>query len=596
MADQQKIKQLEEKVKQLEKILLAKEKICQVLTKRVVRSVDSVGGAYSIFERNILLQNLIDQRSRELEEINKKLVQEISERKQAEEGLRQSEAMLSSVFKAAPIGLCIMKNRIFQSVNKAYFENLGYTENEIIGHTPRPLYVDEKEYERVGRELFINLVQHGLAAVQTIHRRKNGEIRNIILTATPLNLDDQFFEMALVTVEDVTERKKLEEKLNRAEKMEALGTLAGGVAHDLNNVLGVLVGYAELMKEHVTKDSILSKFADNMLQSGVRATAIIQDMLTMARRGVAVSEIVNLNDLVTGYLKAPEFENLKTYCPNVQISTELENNLLNIKGSPVHLAKSIMNLVSNAAESISDQGNILIKTENRYLDQPIQGYDTMQEGDYVVFIISDTGSGISAKDINKIFEPFYTKKVMGRSGTGLGLAVVWGTVKDHNGYIDVQSEESKGTTFTLYFPVTREEPAKPERTISYLANMGNGESILVVDDVKEQRQMAMIMLEKLGYEVHSVASGEDAIEYLKNKKADLIILDMIMVPGIDGFETYLRILDVNPKQKAIIVSGYTETDRVKKVQEMGAGEFIRKPYTLAKIGLAVKKELNRKLI
>ncbi|NTW77695.1 MAG: response regulator, partial [Syntrophaceae bacterium] len=190
--------------------------------------------------------------------------------------------------------------------------------------------------------------------------------------------------------------------------------------------------------------------------------------------------------------------------------------------------------------------------------------------------------------------PFYTKKVMGRSGTGLGLAVVWGTVKDHKGYIDVQSEEDKGTTFTLYFPATREETGGIKKALSPDYYMSKGESILVVDDVKEQRELAMNMLERLGYRVAAVSGGEEAIEYLQKKRADLIVLDMIMDPGIDGLETYRRIIESNPGQKAIIVSGFSETDRVKKTQEMGAGAFVRKPYVLEKIGMAVRMELDRK--
>jgi CheY-like chemotaxis protein len=253
-----------------------------------------------------------------------------------------------------------------------------------------------------------------------------------------------------------------------------------------------------------------------------------------------------------------------------------------------------MNLVSNATEAISDQGDVTIRSENRYLDQPIRGYDDMQEGDYVVLTVSDSGMGISSQDIGKIFEPFYTKKVMGRSGTGLGLAVVWGTVKDHNGYIDVHSEEGKGTTFTLYFPVTRDELTKTKEASPQSMYMGRGESILVVDDVKEQRELAVNMLGRLGYQVEALSSGEEAIAYLDNNKADLVVLDMVMDPGIDGLETYRRILQINPEQKAVIVSGFSETDRVKEAQEVGVGSFVRKPYILEKIGIAVRKELDRK--
>lgn len=215
----------------------------------------------------------------------------------------------------------------------------------------------------------------------------------------------------------------------------------------------------------------------------------------------------------------------------------------------------------------------------------------MEEGDYVVLSVSDTGVGISAEDRKRIFEPFYTKKVMGRSGTGLGMAVVWGTVKDHKGYIDIQSIEGKGTTFTLYFPATRKGLAKEKSLPSVEDYMGKGESVLVVDDVDEQREVGSRILKKLGYSVTSVSSGEEAVDYMKTNSADILILDMIMEPGIDGCETYKRILECHPGQKAIIVSGFSETDRVKEAQRLGAGAYIKKPFLLEKIGLAVRKEL-----
>jgi CheY-like chemotaxis protein len=195
--------------------------------------------------------------------------------------------------------------------------------------------------------------------------------------------------------------------------------------------------------------------------------------------------------------------------------------------------------------------------------------------------------------MKRIFEPFYTKKVMGRSGTGLGMAVVWGTVKDHNGYIDVQSTERKGTKFTLYFPATQEDIAKEKAPLSIEDYMGNKESILVVDDVKDQRELALTLLAKLGYAADTISSGVEAAEYLKEHKVDLIVLDMIMDPGIDGLETYKRIIEVHPGQKAIIASGFSETDRVKEAQRLGAGQYIKKPYTLEKLGLAIKEELGR---
>lgn len=328
-------------------------------------------------------------------------------------------------------------------------------------------------------------------------------------------------------------------------------------------------------------------------QSGFKAAAIVQDLLTLARRGVSISKVVNLNNIIAEHLASPEFEKIKNFHDGLRVETDLDPDLLNISGSPVHLSKTLMNLVSNAAEAMPNGGVIVISTQNRYLDKPVKGYDEIEEGDYVLLQISDTGIGIRPEDQERIFEPFYTKKVMGRSGTGLGMAVVWGTVKDHKGYIDLQSVEGDGTTFTLYFPVTRESLPEDRSDAALVVSKGNGETILIVDDVEQQRQIATLMLNKIGYSVSSVPSGEAAVEYIKNNSADLIVLDMIMDPGIDGLETYKLILRHKPDQKAIIASGFSETWRVKEAQRLGAGAYVKKPYTIDKIGQAVAAELGR---
>ena len=328
-------------------------------------------------------------------------------------------------------------------------------------------------------------------------------------------------------------------------------------------------------------------------RSGQKAASIVQDLLTLARRGVTVTEVSNLNDIITDYLEAPEHEKLRSFHPDVQIETRLETDLLNILASPVHLSKTVMNLISNAAEALHNGGKVTVSTRNQYIDKPIRGYDEVKEGDYVVLTVADNGVGIPTEDLARIFEPFYTKKVMGRSGTGLGMAVVWGTVKDHKGYIEVQSTEGKETTFELYFPVTRKEVEKEKAPTSIEEFMGNGETILVVDDVDEQREIASMLLTKLGYSVDAVSSGEEAVEYIKTNSADLLVLDMIMDPGIDGLDTYKKICELYPEQRAIIASGFSETPRVEQAQKLGAGQYIKKPYTLEKVGVAVKTELDR---
>ncbi len=392
--------------------------------------------------------------------------------------------------------------------------------------------------------------------------------------------------------QDNHEKKRLESMLERARKMEAVGTLAGGVAHDLNNILSGIVGFPELLLMDLPPDSPLRKPIKTIQESGQKAAAIVQDLLTMARRGVAIREIINLNDILAAYIDSPEHAKLIAHHPDIVVQIETASDLLNVLGSSVHLFKTLMNLVANAAEAMPDGGAVTITSDNQYVDQPIKGYDVVAEGDYVVLTVKDNGSGISEKDQKRIFEPFYTKKIMGRSGTGLGMSVVWATVKDHHGYIDISSKIGSGTTVNLYFPVTRKQ-AQPQTLPRAIADYrGRGESILVVDDVPEQREIAAAMLRRLGYQVTSVDSGEAAVDYLRTHRANLLVLDMVMPPGMDGLETYRRIIEIHPQQKAIIASGFSESARVRQTQRLGAGAYVKKPYIMETIGLAVQDALN----
>jgi CheY-like chemotaxis protein len=251
-----------------------------------------------------------------------------------------------------------------------------------------------------------------------------------------------------------------------------------------------------------------------------------------------------------------------------------------------------MNLLSNSAEAMPAGGRIILSTRNCYLDAPLPAYEEIPEGEYVCMSAVDEGIGISPKDLKRIFEPFYTKKMMQKSGTGLGMTVIWATVKDHAGYIDIQSKEGEGTRIDIYLPATRESADDKNRRIVLEDYIGQ-EHILVVDDIPEQLQIAVRMLEKLGYTISAVPSGEAAVEFLKQQHVDLMVLDMVMPLGMDGLETYRRVISMHPNQRAIIASGYSESERVKALQELGAGAYIQKPYTLQKIGLAVRAELDR---
>lgn len=390
------------------------------------------------------------------------------------------------------------------------------------------------------------------------------------------------------------ERQQFQERLREAEKMEAIGTLAGGVAHDLNNILGGIIGYPDLLLEDLPEQSPLRDTVEAIKKSGIKAAAIVSEMLTLARRKIEVNEVISLNSAILEYCASPEFETLERYHPLVKVETRLFPHLSNIHGSTFHISRVIMNLVSNAAEAIPNAGMITISTENRTVERQECRYDVIQGGKYAVLTVADTGIGMSAEDSAKIFEPFYSKKKMGRSGTGLGMAVVRGTVKDLHGYIDVSSIEGQGTIFTLYFPSTNAELI-PTRVLSTRTELrGRGECIVVVDDVEEQRAMASRILRELGYSVEVFESGEEAIEYLRGASADLLILDMLMDPGIDGLETYKRVTKLHPGQKAIIVTGFAETGRIKEALQLGVGSYLQKPYLVDEIGRAVRAELDRR--
>ncbi|MGD9210816.1 MAG: response regulator [Desulfobacteraceae bacterium] len=390
---------------------------------------------------------------------------------------------------------------------------------------------------------------------------------------------------------EIHERIQMQEELARAQKMEAIGMLAAGVAHDLNNILSGITSYPEYLLITLPEDSPLRKPLLTIQNSGNKAAAIVEDLLVLSRRSVAMVDVVYMDKLMDDYLVSPEFEKLLSCHPRVDIETNYDSELMPVAGSQIHLQKMVMNLITNAVEALPDGGTITVEACNVYVDRPIKGYETVEEGDYVCLRIADTGTGIESEILSRIFEPFFTKKKLGRSGTGLGMAIVWGSIKDHKGYIEVESTLGKGTTFKIYLPVSRKviKVAEPTDQKDY---KGHGESILVVDDSPDQREIASIILTKLGYNVKTVSSGEAAVEYLSTNKFDLILLDMIMEPGMNGLETYRCIIKIYPGQRAVIASGYSESEQVRQTQALGAGKYIRKPYSIEKIAAAVRTELD----
>lgn len=387
-------------------------------------------------------------------------------------------------------------------------------------------------------------------------------------------------------------QRELQQRLSRLERMESLGVLAGGVAHDLNNLLGPLVGYPSLILNRISEEDedgvrpMIGRIAD----SANKASAVIQDFLTLGQRGIHETEVLALNPLIISYLDSPGFLELQGRRPEVTVRQDLDPELWPVRGSAPHLTQVVMNLTINAFEAMPDGGELRIETRRRALPETLDGFELIEPGRYVTLSVADTGSGIDPEDLSHIFEPFFTRKKLGRSGSGLGLAVVYGVIKDLGGRIDLSSTPGTGTQLTLYLPqaatLSAQTESGPER-------LDGHERILVVDDVEEQRQLAIDILTGFGYEPLVAENGPQALRLLEREDVDLVVLDMILEDGFDGLETYQRIVANKPYQRCIIVSGFSESERVKEAQALGAGQYLSKPYSPDELGRAVREELDR---
>ena len=514
------------------------------------------------------------------------------ELKAAREVQRQHD-LLTSLLHHIPLGVAVWdRDNLFLHLNRGFTAITGYDGSDLqrLEDWPKLAYPDEVYRRQVVN--YWRAVEPGNGCQYRV-TCKDGTVKEIEFHTAVLP-DGR----ALATLADMTERNRGERALQdsrqleaRAKKMESLGVLAGGVAHDLNNILSGIVSYPELLLFELPEGHHLRGPLEVIKQSGQRASAIVQDLLTVAR-GVAVAkEPISMRTVVEEYLQSPEFRMVEQYHPGITLHAMLADNCANMLGSRIHLRKVVMNLVSNAFEASTPPGEVRIVLGQVRIDSQSSHGRDLEEGDYLQLRVIDDGKGISDEDLEKIFEPFYSKKVMGRSGTGLGLTVVWNVVQDHQGTIDVVSSD-QGTEFTLHFPVTVERERRQGPTADLSRLQGHGETVLVVDDVATQRLITSSIVEKLGYQVETVPSGEAAIDYLRHRPVDLLILDMIMSPGINGRVTYQRIVEMYPGQKAIIVSGYAETEEVKEAMRLGAGRFLKKPLMIHELAEAMHAELQ----
>jgi len=474
-------------------------------------------------------------------------------------------------------------------INKVAEYLTGWSQEEAIGMRLSEVFRIINEVTRAEAENPVDKVlRHGIIVGLANHTAlisRDGVEKSIADSGAPIR-DRQGNIIGVVLVfREITETKKLQEALARAQRLETASMVASQVAHDFNNLLAPLIAYPEFIKQELSKDSQAIKYLEDIESSAQQMADINQQLLTMGRRSHFNLEPLNLNRIIKQTIKQ-----LQPLPDSLKIQLNLAKDLMNIKGGDSQIFRVILNLLINARESMHDQGEITIKTENQYIDQKRGQFNIITRGEYVKMTISDTGPGIPREIRGRIFDPFFTTKTTEKKrGSGLGLSVVNAVVEEHNGFIDFECPPEGGTSFYVYFPITRETI---EESIS-VETIGGTESILVVDDDKIQREVTCKLLQKLGYTAEAVESGEEAVKYLKSTPRDLIVLDMIMPNGIDGAETYKRMLEINPGQKAILVSGYAESERVRQALEYGAGAFVRKPMTLKSLAAAVRKELDR---
>ncbi len=375
------------------------------------------------------------------------------------------------------------------------------------------------------------------------------------------------------------ETRRLEEQLRHSQKMESLGTLAGGVAHDFNNILGAILGYAGLLRIELNQNEKLTKYLDTIERSAQRAAELTRQLLGFARAGKTTVKSLDFNGICVETAEMTK----KIIEKNVEVSLELEDGLPAVEGDESQLSQVVMNLVVNARDAMPNGGKLKIVTSHLEADEIVRLKLNLEKKDYVVVEVSDTGHGISKENLSRIFEPFFTTKPKGK-GTGLGLSMVYGIVKNHGGEIEAESEVGKGTTLRIYFPATSEEAgANHHREPSEIKRIVKDKLCLVVDDEIEMRDLLTESLARLGFSVVAVDGGEKAIEILKkNLKVDVVILDMIM-PGMDGSETYFRIHKSRPELPVLVSTGYSSEGKVQDILNNGGMGVLHKPFTLEEL-------------
>ncbi|MBN2191418.1 MAG: PAS domain S-box protein [Polyangiaceae bacterium] len=472
----------------------------------------------------------------------------------------------------------------FTYVNRHGFELTGYTEEDVAQglHLLDIMALADRSTLAAN---FQAKVAGGPDSLVDYHLvRKSGETVMVRVHSSPIVTDGATVGLRGVLV-DMTEVRRVQELAYRAQRLETAGRVAGQVAHDFNNLLGPLLAYPELLLATLPREHPGVRYAGAMLESAQRLSEISQQLLALGRRGNYALERHDLNQTVREAMR-----HVASRPPELEITLRLEPELMAVLGGAAQLLRVVTNLIVNARQAMGDCGQIIIATENVYLDAPTGVDRLVPRGEYVRLTVADNGPGIPAGHRSRIFDPFFSTKPAGLArGSGLGLSSVHAIIEDHRGFVDFETEVGHGTQFHIYLPVYRSDSAPAAIEGDEL--VGGSARLLVVDDDGLQREVARSLLETLGYEVELSDSGEHALHRIAQSPPDLLVLDMILPGGIDGAETFRRALTIAPRLRAILVTGYAGTERIQAARELGVLAIVRKPLTLRSIGRAVRQAL-----
>ena len=511
-----------------------------------------------------------------------------------QEALEKREAKLKTILQTAPTGIGVVVDRVFQEVNQRFCDMVGYSEDELLGKNSRMVYPSAEEHKRVGQKEMELIREQGLGSVESCLRHKNGQTINILVSWSPLNKDNLSAGIVFNAL-DITEIKKLEGQLYQSRKMESIGRLAGGIAHDFNNILTAINGYAQMVLMRLEDGSKLKQDVEKILKSGNRAANLTRQLLGFSRKQMIMPKRVYINKLI-----ADMGEMLRRIISeDITLKTSLDEYVDAIYADPGQLDQVLMNLVINARDAIREQTDgvkkiIKISTSQVFLDQDYAAvHPDTAPGWYMEIQVEDSGCGMTEEVRKHIFEPFYTTKDIGK-GTGMGLATVYGIIKQNNGSIYVYSEPEQGTTFKVYWPIMTTEGTKVVDEVSELSS-GGSEVILLAEDDQQIREITSRQLREAGYTVIEAENGLDALEKAKKYqgKIDMLFTDAVM-PVMGGKELSKKIKDIYPNIPVLFASGYTDNGIHQDIINLGKDHFINKPYNIQQIMAMIRRLLDKK--